>query len=384
MLSPSANPDTIDKSRLALGQSGRWVIKLGSSLVTNDGRGLDRRAIASWGEQMAMLHQSGKELLLVSSGAIAEGMRRLGWAQRPSALHEQQAAAAAGQMGLVQAYESQFQRHGIHTAQVLLTHEDTADRKRYLNARSTLRTLLAWRVIPVINENDTVAHDEIRFGDNDTLGALVANLVEAPLYIILTDQRGLYERDPRHFADARLITEARADDPALEGMAGGAGVFGRGGMLTKIKAAAMAARSGACTLLAWGREPNVLQRIAQGDDIGTLLRPTQTPLAARKRWLAGHMQSRGQLFLDAGAVRMLRTAGSSLLPVGVTAVKGQFARGELVACVGPDGVEIARGLVNYGIAEAKKIIGLSSDQIEPRLGYVGEPELIHRDNLVLL
>ena len=367
------------------GKSRCWVIKIGSSMVTDEGRGLDTGAIGIWVEQLADLHREGKKLLLVSSGAVAEGTRRLGWTRRPRALYELQAAAAVGQMGLVQAYESQFQRYGIRTAQVLLTHEDAADRKRYLNARSTLRTLLRWGIIPVINENDTVAFDEIRFGDNDTLAALVANLVEAELLIILTDQRGLYDRDPRQYPDARLIGEARAGDPKLELMAaGGSGALGRGGMLTKIEAAAKAARSGASTLIAWGREPDVLRRIARGERLGTLLHPAQSPIAARKQWLAVQLQARGRLHLDAGAARVLREAGRSLLPVGVTRVEGAFSRGELVACLNPEGREIARGLVNYSAAEADKIIGQPSDRIEALLGYVDEPELIHRDNLVLL
>lgn len=374
------------KSRQELGESRRWVIKIGSSLVTNQGRGLDTQAIGTWVEQMADLHRAGKELLLISSGAVAEGMKRLGWLKRPRALYELQAAAAVGQMGLVQAYESQFQRHGIRTAQVLLTHEDSADRKRYLNARSTLRTLLKLGIVPVVNENDTVAFDEMRFGDNDTLGALVANLVEAELYVILTDQKGLYDRDPRQVLDARLISEARAGDAGLEVMAsaGSAGVLGRGGMLTKVQAAARAARSGTSTLIAWGHEPGVLRHIARGDELGTLLRPHQGPVAARKQWLAMQLQVRGRLYLDEGAVKVLRSSGKSLLPVGVTAVEGGFSRGELVACLGPDGVEVARGLVNYRASDARKIIGKPSDQIEALLGYVDEPELIHRDNLVVL
>jgi glutamate 5-kinase len=374
----------MNKTRQELGKSRRWVIKIGTAMITNDGRGLDERAIADWVEQMAALHQQGKELLLVSSGAVGEGMRRLGWKKRPHALYELQAAAAVGQMGLVQAYESQFQHHGIRTAQILLTHEDAADRKRYLNARSTLRTLLRLRVIPVINENDTVAFDEIRFGDNDTLGALVANLVEAALYLILTDQQGIYDRDPRQFPDARLLREARVGDPNLSLMAGGAASLGQGGMLTKVKAAVKASRSGAHTLVAWGRESQVLIRIAGGEDIGTLLYPQQSPLAARKQWLAVQLQVRGRLYLDAGAVHVLRTSGRSLLPVGVTAVEGHFSRGEMVACIAPDGVEIARGLVNYSAAEAVKIIGKPSEAIESLLGYVDEPELIHRDNLVMV
>lgn len=373
-----------NKSRTALGRSRRWVVKLGSALVTNDGRGLDYQAIEAWVAQMAALHNAGKDLLLVSSGAVAEGIRRLGWPRRPSALYELQAAAAVGQMGLVQTYESAFQKHAIRTAQVLLTHDDAADRHRYLNIRSTLATLLKLRTIPVINENDTVACDEIRFGDNDTLGALAANLVDAELYLILTDQHGLYDRDPRRHPDAKLIREGQAGDPALEVMAGSAGDLGRGGMLTKVQAATKAARSGAFTLIAWGREQDALLRIAAGEPLGTLLRPHQTPLAARKQWMAVQLQVRGQLYLDVGAVHVLKSAGRSLLPIGVTAVNGQFSRGELVACMTPDHQEVARGLVNYSATEARKIIGKPSAQIEGILGYVDEPELIHRDNLVIV
>ncbi|MFO1351513.1 MAG: glutamate 5-kinase [Gammaproteobacteria bacterium] len=372
------------KSRQQIGAGKRWVVKIGSALITNEGRGLDFTAIGAWVEQMAALCRQGKEVLLVSSGAVAEGMRRLGWSKRPHALYELQAAAAVGQMGLVQAYESQFQRFGLRTAQVLLTHEDAADRKRYLNVRSTLRTLIRLGVIPVINENDTVSFDEIRFGDNDTLGALVANLVEAEIYVILTDQRGLYERDPRQFPDARLVPEAHAGDPELERMAGGGGALGRGGMVTKIRAAAKAARSGTPTWIAWGREARVLERIAQGEELGTLLHAEQGLVAARKQWLAAQLKVRGRLVLDAGAVRVLRGSGKSLLPIGVTAIAGEFARGELVACLDQAGNEVARGLVNYGAEESARIIGKPSDQIETVLGYVDGPELIHRDNLVVL
>lgn len=378
----------LERSRAQLGQAACWVIKIGSAMITAEGRGLDLDAIGAWVKQMAALHQygQGKQLLLVSSGAVAEGMRRLNIQQRPHALPELQAAAAVGQMGLVQAYESQFQRHGIGTAQVLLTHEDAADRTRYLNVRSTLRTLLGLGVIPVINENDVVSFDKLRFGDNDTIGALVANLMSADLFVILTDQRGMYEQDPRRFPEAKMIHEARAGDPALEQMSGASssGGLGRGGMLTKVQAAAKAARSGTSTIIAWGREPDVLRRIAAGEEIGTLLRPSQTPLAARKRWLAAQLQLKGQLSLDAGAVRVLQRSGRSLLAVGVTAVSGDFSRGDLVACLNPEGKEVGRGLVNYAAAEAAKIIGQPSERIEALLGYVDEPELIHRDNLVVL
>jgi len=362
----------------------RWVIKIGSSLLTNDGRGLDGVAIDGWVDQIASLKGAGLELVLVSSGAVAEGMTRLGWSTRPHALHKLQAAAAVGQMGLVQAYESRFQKYRLHTAQVLLTHEDLADRQRYLNARSTLRTLLDLNVIPVVNENDTVTTEEIRFGDNDTLAALVTNLVEADLLVFLTDQAGIFSSDPRTSPDARLVPEAQAGDPALESIASGrGGALGRGGMLTKVRAAARAARSGALTVIASGREPGILKGIAAGAFQGTCLYPFRAPLAARKQWLAGQLQVRGSLSLDPGAMRVLRDAGSSLLPVGVTRVDGAFERGDLVVCFGPDGEEVARGLVNYSASESRRIIGQASHRIESILGYVDEPELIHRDNLVL-
>jgi glutamate 5-kinase len=365
--------------------ASRLVIKVGSSLVTNEGAGLDAVAIARWATQIAALRAGGREVVMVSSGAIAEGMKRLGWTRRPHAMHELQAAAAVGQMGLAQVYESCFRGHGLQTAQVLLTNADLADRSRYLNARSTLKTLLALGVIPVINENDTVATDEIKVGDNDTLGSLVANLIEADVLVILTDQTGLYTADPRRDPAATLVAEARAGDPALERMAGGAGsAIGKGGMITKILAAKRAARSGAHTVIASGREPDVLTRLAAGEAIGTLLVADTAPLAARKQWLADHMQLSGRLALDAGAVRALAAGGKSLLPIGVRAVEGDFERGALVACCAPDGREIARGLVNYGATEARRIAGRASGEIESVLGYVDEPELIHRDNLVVL
>jgi glutamate 5-kinase len=368
-----------------LANAKRLVVKVGSSLVTADGSGLDQAAIASWAAQIAALNTLGREVVLVSSGAVAEGMQRLGWKKRPSALHELQAAAAVGQMGLVQMYESCFRQHRLHTAQILLTHDDLSDRGRYLNSRSTLRTLLDLKVIPIINENDTVATDEIRFGDNDTLGALVANLIEADALVIMTDQPGLYTADPRKDPQAALVSEARAGDPELEKMAGGAGsAIGRGGMLTKILAAKRAARSGAHTVIAWGREPDVLVRLCQGEAIGTQLVAGEIKTAARKQWLADHLQLGGRLQLDAGAAKALREAGKSLLPIGVKQVWGEFERGEVVACLDPEGREIARGLVNYSADETRRITGRASQEIEAVLGYVDEPELIHRDNLVLL
>lgn len=363
----------------------RWVVKIGSALLTADGRGLDRASMAVWVEQMVALREAGIELVLVSSGAVAAGMSRLGWASRPKAMHALQAAAAVGQMGLVQAWESSFGEHGRHTAQVLLTHDDLSDRKRYLNARSTLRALVELGAIPVINENDTVVTDEIRFGDNDTLAALVANLVEADLLVILTDRDGMFDADPRSNPDAQLIFEARADDPALDAVAGGTGgALGRGGMQTKLRAARLAARSGAHTVIVGGRIERVLDRLRQGERLGTLLAPERGLLAARKQWLAGHLQTRGTLVLDHGAVKALVEDRKSLLPVGVRDVQGAFRRGEMVVCVAEDGREVARGLANYSAAEAQKIVGQPSDAIERLLGYVSEPELVHRDNLVLV
>jgi len=363
----------------------RIVVKVGSSLVTNEGRGVDAEAIANWCRQLAVLMREGRELVMVSSGAIAEGMKRLGWAARPKELHELQAAAAVGQMGLAQMYETKLREQGMGSAQVLLTHADLADRERYLNARSTLTTLLAHHVLPVINENDTVVNDEIKFGDNDTLGALVANLVEADALIILTDQKGLYSADPRKDPNARFIDEAIAGTPELETMAGGAGSsIGRGGMITKILAAKRAAGSGASTVIAWGREPDVLLRLAAGEAIGTHLRASTQKLAARKQWMADHLQLRGALTVDAGAEAKLLGEGKSLLPIGVTEVRGEFHRGDVVAVRNAGGRELARGLTNYSSAEARLIARKPSSEIERLLGYVAEHELIHRTNLVLV
>ncbi|MBI1732951.1 MAG: glutamate 5-kinase [Gammaproteobacteria bacterium] len=362
----------------------RLVVKLGSALLTNDGCGLREDTLAGWVAQIMELRGDGTQTSIVSSGAVAEGVSRLGWRRRPHALHELQAAAAVGQMGLVQAYEQCFQKYGVRTAQILLTHEDVADRRRYLNARSTLCTLMELGVVPVINENDSVATDEIRFGDNDTLAGLVANLVDADLLIILTDQSGLFDADPRHHPDARLIHDARAGDAALERFAGAGGNLGRGGMQTKLRAAAVAAKSGTDTVIASGLEPQVLVRIARGESVGTRLRAEQAPLAARKQWLAAQTHVGGTLVLDAGAVRVLTQSGRSLLAVGVQEAHGDFRRGEMVRCVDANGVEVARGLVNYGAEDARRIMGLPSEQIEKALGYVDEPELIHRDNLIIL
>jgi glutamate 5-kinase len=374
--------ETFDNSVLL--NAKRIVVKVGSSLVTNEGRGLDAEAIGQWCEQLAGLVKDGREVIMVSSGAIAEGMKRLNWATRPKAIHELQAAAAVGQMGLVQVYETKLRENGIGSAQVLLTHADLTDRERYLNARSTLLTLLSLKVVPVINENDTVVNDEIKFGDNDTLGALVANLVEADALIILTDQKGLYSADPRKDPFAHFIDVGKAGDAALETMAGGAGSsIGRGGMITKILAAKRAAGSGASTVIAWGREPSVLLRLAQGEAIGTLLVAQTAKKQARKQWMADHLQMRGGVTVDAGAAAKVRDEGKSLLPIGMTAVQGEFSRGDVIAVKTTDGVEIARGLANYSSIEARLICKKASTEFERLLGYTGEPEMVHRTNLVL-
>ncbi|MFZ9584173.1 MAG: glutamate 5-kinase [Pseudohongiellaceae bacterium] len=371
------NRDLLKKART-------WIIKIGSSLLTDNGKGLNLDSIGRWAQQISLLQDMGLHVVLVSSGAVAEGVSRLGLPGRPTAIHEQQAAAAVGQMGLIQAYESRFKTFGKHTAQILLTHDDLSNRKRYLNARATLRTLLDMKVIPVINENDTVVTDEICFGDNDTLGALVANLINADVLVILTDQQGVFDADPRSNATARLISEASSHDEMLMAVAGGGGALGKGGMVTKIRAARLASRSGTATCIVHGSSPDVLLALQRGQPLGTLLVPDSQPLAARKQWLASHLQVRGVLTLDAGAVRVLLGSGKSLLPVGVKAVSGHFKRGDLVACQDEAGTAIAHGLVNYDREEAALLLGKGSEQIAAILGYDGDHELIHRDNLALL
>lgn len=378
-----SNPKSLERRVVRSAQ--RWVVKIGSSLVTDGGKGIDPEAIARWAAQVAGLRAQGREVLLVSSGAIAEGMKRLGWVSRPHEIHELQAAAAVGQMGLAQAYESGFSKWRLKTAQILLTHEDIADRRRYLNARSTLHTLLQYGVVPIINENDTVVTDEIKLGDNDTLGALVTNLIEADVLVILTDQEGLFTADPRKDASATLVEFGHAMDPQWMAMAGGAGSgIGKGGMLTKVRAAQRAARSGAATVIASGRESEVLLRLAAGESVGTCLAADLAPIAAKKQWMADQLQLRGRLTLDAGAVKVLLEQGKSLLPIGVAAVDGEFERGDVVACMTPDGREIARGLVNYGASDARRILRKPSHEIEAILGFIEETELIHRDNLILI
>ena len=374
----------MSEQRAKLVDARRWVVKLGSSLLTNNGLGLRDDSMQDWVNQIMELRMQGSDFVIVSSGATAEGISRLGWKRRPHAIHELQAAAAVGQMGLVQAYETCFKKFAVHTAQILLTHDDIADRQRYLNARSSLTTLIKLGVVPIINENDTVATEEIRFGDNDTLAGLVSNLIEADVLVILTDQPGLFDQDPHMNPAAQLIAEAEAGDRSLEKYAGKVGLLGRGGMLTKLRAAILAAKSGADTVIASGLEKNILLRIAGGETVGTLLTTSRAPLTARKQWLAGQSQVHGHLVLDQGAVRVLRSQGKSLLAAGVIKVEGDFRRGEIVSCIDEDRCEIARGLVNYGASDTRKIQGKSSEQFEKLLGYIDEPELINRDNLVLV
>ena len=366
-------------------QAKRWVVKIGSSLITNEGQGLNLSAIKAWMNEFAELRKQGYELILVSSGAVAEGMARLGWTQRPRTLHELQAAAAIGQMGLVQAYEQYLQEHGLHSAQVLLTHEDLRDRQRYINARSTLTTLLELGIIPVVNENDTVATEEIRFGDNDNLAALVANLISADQLIILTDQAGIFDKNPNEFKDAKLIESCSTNDRILDIVAGPSdNSLGRGGMLTKVSAARRAERSGTSTIILSGKQTNALLSVADNEYTGTTILPAIEPLTARKQWIANQLQVVGKIHLDAGASNVLRSGGASLLPIGVSAVEGEFKRGDLVACVDQHNCEIARGLINYNSDETGMILGKSTGEIEPTLGYIDEPELINRDNLAIL
>ncbi|GAB6035325.1 glutamate 5-kinase [Galenea microaerophila] len=370
--------------RSTLHQTRRWVVKIGSALLTNDGKGLNRQAIQDWAEQITQLRQKGIEVVLVSSGSVAEGIKRLGWEQRPTEISELQAAAAVGQMGLIEAYENAFSAHNTHTAQILLTHDDLSHRNRYLNAANTLQTLLRHQVVPIINENDTVVTDEIRFGDNDTLAALTANLISADVLVILTDQNGLYDSNPRQNPNAKLISEAAVSRKDIEQMASPeGGQLGRGGMYTKVMAAKRAARSGTATLIASGKEPNILPRLMQGETLGTLLLPDLEPMSARKQWLAGHLKAKGTLILDEGAIKVLQTSGKSLLPIGVKAFQGEFQRGELVICTDDKGREIARGLINYPSHETAKIIGQPSQKIPEILGYITDESLIHRDNLVV-
>ncbi|MGM0541562.1 MAG: glutamate 5-kinase [Pseudomonadota bacterium] len=371
-------------NREELKNTKRWVIKIGSALLTNDGQGLNKIALAQWVAQMVYLKQQGIEVVLVSSGSIAEGMKRLGWSSRPSALNELQAAASVGQMGLIQAYESLFSEFDIQTAQILMTHDDLSNRKRYLNVKNTIETLLEYGVVPIINENDAVVTDEICFGDNDTLGALTANLISADVMVILTDQQGLYNDNPRENPHAQLISQAQVSRKDIEAMASPeGGTLGRGGMYTKVMAAKRAARSGTATLIASGRESDILSKLFRGESFGTLLIPDLEPLTARQQWLAGHLQVKGTLVLDRGAVEMIRSSGKSLLPIGVKSQGGLFQRGEMVVCYDESGHEVARGLINYSASESAKLLGQPSSQIESILGYIDAESLIHRDNLVL-
>ena len=374
----------VSAGRAALAKANTWVVKIGSALLTSDGQGIDARGIDGWCQQIAALAAAGRRVALVSSGAVAEGCRRLGYASRPGTVRELQAAAAAGQAGLVEAYARAFQRHGLNTGQVLLTHDDLANRERYLNARATLTTLLDLGVIPIVNENDSVATDEIKLGDNDTLAGLVANLLAADALVLLTDRDGLREADPRLCPDAPLVPEAAAADPRLDAMAGGgSGRLGRGGMVTKLAAARLAALSGTSTVIADGNAPDVLSRTARGEAAGTLLTADVAPLDARKRWLASQLRAKGDLIVDDGAVRAIVDGGMSVLPAGVTTAQGTFRRGDMLRVLDQRGAEVAKGLANYDASETKRLLGRKSAEIESILGYANEPELVHRDNLVL-
>jgi len=369
-----------DKSIIS--KSKVWVVKIGSALLTNPDSGLNTEIIAHLADQIVALRQQGIQIVLVSSGSIAEGLRRLRILKRPREVHRLQAAAAVGQMGLVHSYQLEFNRHEVVCAQVLLTHADLANRMRYLNARRTIQTLLEMQALPIINENDTVVTDEVR-RDNDTLGALVANLIEADALVILTDQDGLYTADPRHHADARRIPSGDAGDPALNKMAGGGGALGTGGMVTKLHAAEKAARSGTLTVIVNGRQHQVLESVRRAEQLGTWLFPRRNKIAARKQWISGQAQTHSRLVIDLGAVEVLRNAGRSLLPIGVLSVEGRFSRGDIVLVIDEQGNEVACGIVNYGADEAREIAGKSSSSIERVLGYLDDPEIIHRDNLVV-
>ncbi|MBL1143158.1 MAG: glutamate 5-kinase [Proteobacteria bacterium] len=372
------------EERQKIKNTQRWVVKIGSALLTDNGCGLKHDVLDNWVSQIAELNKRGIEIVLVSSGAVAEGVSRLGWKRRPNVVHELQAAAAVGQMGLIHAYEVCFQKYDKHTAQILLTHDDVANRARYLNARTSMNTLLKLGVIPIVNENDTVATDEIRFGDNDTLAGLVANLIDAELLVLLTDQKGLYNADPRVDSNAKLIEQAEASDKSLESFAGEGGSLGRGGMRTKLKAAVVAMKSGTQTVIASGSDESILLKIANGETVGTLLTTAEESLQAKKQWLANQAHLQGTVTLDDGAVTALKKNGKSLLPVGIKSVAGEFKRGEIVSCVDNGGNEIARGLTNYDSVQTKLIIGKSTKEIQELLGQIEEDELIHRDNLILI
>ena len=372
----------ITDDRQILLTARRWVVKVGSALLTADGRRLDKGVIHGLVQQLITLRERGCEVVLVSSGAVAAGAVRLGFEDRPEDLHSLQAAAAVGQSALIRSYEEALAPQGITTALVLLSHADILARDRYLNARGTLGRLIDLGVIPVVNENDSVVTDEIRLGDNDTLAALVANLIDADVLLVLTDQDGLCDANPRENPDAAVISAAEVDDPRLDTMVGEGGQFGRGGMVTKLNAARLAARSGAVTVIANGRVPEVIPKVAAGEQLGTLLSTRHRPQSARKQWLASLLHIQGRLVLDAGAAAVVAAGDKSLLPVGVISVEGDFVRGDLVACVDVDGRQIARGLVNYSAEEALQLQGKSSKEIPVILGYGGDAEIIHRDNMV--
>ena len=374
----------MSKERETIKSTKRWVIKIGSALITDNGCGLKHDNLDNWVNQISALRERGIDIVIVSSGAVAEGLTRLNWKNRPNIIHKLQAAAAVGQMGLIQAYETCFQKYNKQTAQVLLTHDDISNRTRYLNARTSLNTLLQLGVVPIVNENDTVAPDEIRFGDNDTLAGLVANLIDAELLVLLTDQNGLYTSDPRKDSSAELIEQAKADDESLEKYAGDSSNYGRGGMLTKLKAASIASKSNTQTIIASGNESSILLKIANSEKVGTLLTTSEDTLQAKKQWLANQAYLKGSVTIDSGAVTAIIKSGKSLLPIGVKSITGEFKRGEIISCIDLDGKEIARGLSNYDSIQATSIMGKSSEEIGELLDCKDEDELIHRDNMILI
>ncbi len=374
--------DVVDGQR-QLKACKRIVVKIGSSLLTANGQGLDLEAISHWAKQIVDLHHAGHEMILVTSGAVAEGMVRMKLPHRPTDLPSLQACAAIGQMGLIQTWSSVLDRHHIKTAQVLLTHDDLTDRRRYLNSCDALQQLIDWHVIPVINENDTVSTDEIRFGDNDTLAAMVAGQVHADLLIILTDQQGMFDADPRSNPEAKLLSTVRALDETLFEMAGGSGTLGTGGMLTKVRAARLAAKSGCPTLIASGESDRVLARLMAGELLGTLFITDDDRMTAHQQWLAAHLQTAGRLVIDDGAVNAIKTQHRSLLPVGVKAIEGHFDRGDVVECVDRQGKRIAVGRVNFSSRSAELVKGLASDKVYQVLGEARSLEMIHRNHMAI-
>ena len=375
----------IDKAELKRGV--RLVVKIGTSVITNNKNAVCERMISVLASQIATLQKEGFKVIIVSSGAIAAGVHRMGWKQKPKKISHLQAAAAVGQVSLVETYEKEFKKNGLTTAQVLITGEDFSSRKRYLNSRATFETLLNENILVIVNENDTVSTDEIKVGDNDTLAASIATAIQADLFVILTDQKGLFTENPTSSSQADLIRSIDVDDDILSKVASKShSEFGTGGMETKIKAARIVARLGIDTIIASGFEIDILLKIKSKNFVGTtiLSGKKNKAISARKQWMLNHIKAKGKLYLDSGAITALVQYNKSLLPVGIVKIDGRFDRGDLVVCMTEKGVEVARGLINYSSLEAEKISGLLSEQIEKELGYMEEPEVIHKDNLILI